>query len=86
MVQLEDGQLVRVSHNLIRRQKLHFTQLPEEGVDIIFGVNGWVCPPPPPLPPSAACTSTLTIRPCNCLPSACSSPPLWIELTGPTCD
>lgn len=39
---LETGQLVRVAHSLIRRKKMHFTQSKAIGVDIIFGVNGWV--------------------------------------------
>jgi len=40
------GQLARVQHNLIKRQKMHFTSLEAIGVDVIFGVNGsvWVKP------------------------------------------
>ena len=56
MLQLGGGQLVHVQHNLIKRQKQHFTSLESAGVNIIFGVNGlvfvspWSAKPPQPDP------------------------------------
>lgn len=47
---------MKVQHNLIRRQKQHFTSLEGAGVNIIFGVNGlvfvspWAPKPPQPDP------------------------------------
>ena len=46
LLQLKLGVLVRVTPTLVRRSKQHFDTLPC-GVDVIFGVNGfiWISPP-----------------------------------------
>lgn len=41
-VQLTSGQFLKVPSNLIKRQKQHFHSLPNIGVDVILGNNGYI--------------------------------------------
>lgn len=41
MLQLGQGNLLQVSSQLIKRQKVHFVSLPY-GISIILGLNGYI--------------------------------------------